>query len=197
MPTEAERRLTEALLQERAQRARQATSITTVCFLCGRPFWPHRERFDEDDNGRFCSAKCRDWYDFDGARPVPPDPAPHTVDRWRVVAGGDPGYLARAMPMSSDGFRVSCRGCGREFVSKGFAYCSPECKTAARERKEAREVMGEGGVEPPVKRKCLECGGDIPNWRKGRRVASNTRFCSKGCKDKYGRKTRGSANKPA
>ena len=35
-----------------------------------------------------------------------------------------------------------------------------------------------------VKRKCAGCGGDIPNWRNGRRVSSSTGFCNPVCQRK-------------
>jgi len=41
--------------------------------------------------------------------------------------------------------------------------------------------MAEVGSSMPVKRKCQQCGGDIPNWRNGRRVSKAIRFCSPRC----------------
>jgi hypothetical protein len=38
--------------------------------------------------------------------------------------------------------------------------------------------LADAGIERPVKRKCEQCSGDIPNWRNG---PSKTRFCSSKC----------------
>jgi hypothetical protein len=180
--TRAER-LAKALLRDRAEHAPRG-AIIAECFLCGHSFWPGRQRFDEDDNGRFCSAKCRDRYDFDGARSIASDPAPHTVTRWRVVVGGDPGYLVNTpMAQSGDGYRVACRGCGKLFVSRGWAYCAQTCRRESAERHESAALMAEVGMDGPAKRLCSApgCTNTIPKWRKGRAVSKATRFCSAKC----------------
>jgi predicted nucleic acid-binding Zn ribbon protein len=59
--------------------------------------------------------------------------------------------------------------------------------------------MAEVGMEPMrEKRKCEECGGDIPFWRKGKTVPKNTRFCGESCQGKARRKKAASLlQKPA
>jgi hypothetical protein len=50
--------------------------------------------------------------------------------------------------------------------------------------------MAEVGIEPPTKRKCQECGGSIPRWRKGRQVSKATRFCSPKCQRRAAKNAR-------
>jgi hypothetical protein len=68
---------------------------------------------------------------------------PFAVTRWRVVAGGDPGYLVRTpMRRGPVGWFVACRACAREFESKGWAYC-PDCMALpAEERRDQPKKAG-------------------------------------------------------
>lgn len=130
------------------------------CFTCGRSF--HYRPSTTDDNGRFCSSRCRKAYD----------------------AGTAAHSLARNMyflPMSGAGFLIKCAGCGRSFSSIGLRCCSVECARRYRQRCENAALLAEVGSSMPVKRKCQRCGGHILNWRNGRRVSKAIRFCSPRC----------------
>ncbi len=115
---------------------------------CGKLFEYRGTR--GDNSGRFCSDHCRAEYDLPGAFSCDP----FKVTNWKVVAGGDPSYLV-ATPMtriSGSGWRVACRGCGRQFESSGLAYCKPTCRQASAERAEAAALMapdrhGRAGAE--------------------------------------------------
>jgi hypothetical protein len=111
---------------------------------------------------------------------------PFAVRRWRVVAGGDPGYLPKTpMRRGSLGWFITCGGCGREFESKGWAYCSNTCKRESAERGASRALMAEAGIDAPSKRRCeCGCGRDIPKWKNGKRVSKVTRFFEPACKHK-------------
>jgi len=49
-------------------------------------------------------------------------------------------------------------------------------------RKQELDVELEADPFRVAKRKCADCGADIPNWRNGRRVSAATRFCSDRCR---------------
>jgi len=55
--------------------------------------------------------------------------------------------------------------------------------------------LAEAGVEFESKlgpkRKCHQCGGDIPRWRNGRLVSKATRFCTPKCKGAFSRAAKG------
>ena len=131
--------------------------------------------------GRFCSQRCKDWCD---AGNPPHGAEPPGNGPWRVVAGGDPGYLPKTpMKATASGFKISCAGCQKEFESLGLRCCSSGCERRYRERVENRAIMSEAGMEPATKRKCEECGGNVPRWtgagKKRRAVPVTTRFCSR------------------
>ena len=90
--------------------------------------------------------------------------------------------------MGRHGFLIDCAGCGKRFDSKGLRCCSPACERSLGDRRKTERLKIEAGVEYQsrlgAKRKCEGCGGDIPNWRKGRRVSKATRFCSPSCGQK-------------
>jgi hypothetical protein len=182
--------LADAILRDRDQsRGVAEPRPDTECFGCGKSFVYRRTR--GDSNARFCSDECQIEYEVPGAFGFDP----FKVTRWRVIAGGDPGYLV-ATPMRRvsahkcedgeyrGGFRIDCRGCGKPFESLGWAYCSNDCKRASQDRRANVADMAEAGIEPPTKRKCQECGGNIPRWRKGRQVSKATRFCSPKCQQR-------------
>jgi hypothetical protein len=153
-------------------------SSSTDCFLCGRSYVYRRPR--GDDSGRFCSDPCREAYD--AGRRATEDLDPFKITKWRVVAGGNPGYLPPTpMRRRSAGWWITCPGCRREFESKGLRCCSPECERAARERQENVALMAEIGMEVVAKRLCQHpgCGAAIPKWRNGRRVSERARFCNR------------------
>jgi hypothetical protein len=68
---------------------------------------------------------------------------PFTFTRWRIVAGGDPGYLPKtSMRMGPAGWFITCHACAREFESRGWAYC-PDCMhLSAEARRREADVRG-------------------------------------------------------
>lgn len=178
---------------------RQPEAFDCRCFHCRKPY--------NKGDGRFCSAACRLDYDAlayqraDDVERVSNAP----LDSWRAVAGppGVQSYnpLANSTQLSRgikrrgpNGFVIECFGCGKNFDSRGLRCCSSECERQYLKHCENEQLMAEVGMERPNKRKCEECGDDIPNWRNGRRVSSKTRFCSSRCKAKNRRMARGSQN---
>jgi hypothetical protein len=151
------------------------------CFTCGRSFLFKQPT--GDDSGRFCSFRCRDGYDA-GAPRFDPGYASKTNPRWY------------SLPMGPRGFLISCFGCGKRFDSIGLRCCSTECERTYRRREEAIDVMAEVGIDRPTKRKCGGCGGDIPNWRKGRRVSKAVRFCSPSCGKQHAKNLRMAPDSP-
>jgi hypothetical protein len=155
-------RLAAAIARDFLTERKQQQQPTPTCFACGRPY--HR------GDGRFCSQRCRSAFD-----------------------AGAPAYESRpaarlySFPVGRNGFLIPCAGCGRQFDSTGLQYCSPECGRRDRERRENAELMAAVGMERPAKRKCANCGGNIPSWRpNGQRVSKATRFCSRKCRDRNG-----------
>jgi hypothetical protein len=136
--------------------------VSSPCFACGRQYG--------HGDGRFCSTACRTA--FDAGMPVyePPREA------------------AYSLPARGDGFLIDCAGCRKPFVSRGLRSCSSACESAFRERAEIAVTLQEVGGELPAKRKCPECGGDIPRYRgvgKARRqTPKTTRFCSRKCAER-------------
>jgi hypothetical protein len=166
------------------------TSDTIECFACWRRITYKASRF--------CSQRCRDWYDSgnpghrqDWLRQS------KTNAPFRVVAGppgveiGSMYHFGKsdpaAMRPTEHGFTIRCAHCQIEFESKGLRCCSTECERRHRERQDNLEVMAEVGSEPSAKRQCEYCGAAIPRWRKGRRVSRATRFCSDRCSRKANR----------
>jgi hypothetical protein len=161
----------------------------------------------DPNKGRFCSDRCRDWYDAGNAgyrqdwlQPTKVEDVP--LSDWRVVAG-PPGTVetnpwqsivsesdrrrggrpAGSMRRTVHGYMIVCAGCQHEFESKGLRCCSIECERRYRERQDNLAIMAEAGIEPAVKRRCEyeKCGNVIPKWRNGRMVSKATRFCSARC----------------
>ena len=60
--------------------------------------------------------------------------------------------LCYTMRMGRHSFVIPCRGCGKDFDSKGSAYCSPGCNKASAARAEAVALMAEVGMDIPEKR---------------------------------------------
>lgn len=145
---------------------RTAVKKAQECFTCGRPFLnPH---------SRFCHERCREAFDA-GLGPYDPDYASKNNPRWY------------SLPMGPRGFMITCKGCNRPFDSVGLRCCSIEC-----DRKHRLNLEVADHPFRIEKRKCESCGGDIPNWRKGRRVSKAVRFCSRRCGDQN-RQKRGEA----
>jgi hypothetical protein len=156
--------LTNAIMRDRQRERPTPTKTTAECFACGREYL-YRDT-DGDDSGRFCSTRCREAYDAGF-----PAHASKGSQHWH------------SLPMGKHGFLIKCRGCERQFDSKGLRCCSVECERAYRLKEEVAEHPFRF-----VKRKCVECSGEIPNWRKGRRVSKATRFCSDRCAERSRRK---------
>jgi hypothetical protein len=164
-----------AILSDREQQKPEAK-----CFWCGKSYRYLR------GGGAFCGEECRTRYDIehDILRAFTFDPFKYT--KWRVVVGGNPGYLV-ATPMtrvatreredgkSRGGWRLECAGCGRQFESLGLRYCKPEC----RGREEARKLMAEVGMTVDNRRPCQRCGKPIPRWRNGRAVRADAKMCGR------------------
>ena len=151
----------------------------------------------------YCSPRCAQ-YAADGFPAPDPTYARKAINvplrSWTVVAGPpdvavgstyyadvlaryfDAGY-SRTNP-TSEGFKITCRGCQKEFASRGQRYCSPECGRRDRERQGNLAIMAEVGITLPAKRCCAQCGARIRSWRNGRKVSSATRFCSGACAQK-------------
>jgi len=152
--------------------ASESSHKVAECFTCGRSFLYKGP--NGHNNGRFCSTRCCEGYDAGAPRYASKD---NSIFRDR---SGQPTRMAR------HGFLVECKGCGKEFDSKGVRCCSTECERTYRQRQEAEALMAEVGIDPPTRRKCEyeHCGRDIPNWRNGRRVSKAVRFCSPVCRRK-------------
>src|SRR5215831_11591198 len=144
-------RLAEAILKDRQERKQsEAQTGDATCFGCGKPYIYRGPR--EDNSGRFCSDECR--IEYDTPRAFTFDPFKHT--KWRVLAGGETGYLVttpmtrvsareREDGISRGGWRIDCAGCGKRFESFGLRHCKPGCARVGRERLEARALMAEAG----------------------------------------------------
>jgi hypothetical protein len=139
------------------------------CFGCGASFVFRGHH--GDNSGRFCSDRCRENYDA-GLPAYDPDYASKLNPRWY------------SLPIGKEGFLIECRGCGKRFDSRGWAFCSNECKRASRRQQENAAILAEVGMEAPTKRRCCEapgCLNTIPIWRNGRRVSKAARFCKASC----------------
>ena len=158
-------RLAAAIVAERLAKQRPERVESRSCFACGRSF----SRGDE----RFCSMRCRAA--FDAGLPAFKSP------------NQDGLY---SLPVGLSGFYVECPQCRTRFESHGMRCCSPECERTLSKRHEMEAELAAVGMRISSKRKCGWCGGDIPNWRKGRRVSKATKFCSPRCKEKHRRKCR-------
>jgi hypothetical protein len=149
---------------------------TVQCFSCGYGMICR--------GSRFCSDRCREWYDV-GNPGFAQDWLERKRTAWRVIAGprGTVGteYHNPDLRSTKAGCPIGCAHCGQEFDSKGLRCCSIECEHAYRERQDNLATMAEVGIEPTPKRQCRTCGARIPKWRKGRKVSSATRFCSRKC----------------
>jgi hypothetical protein len=135
------------------------THQSSTCFACGRPY--------TKGDGRFCHPRCRAGFDLG----LPPF-EPLDLDKFY------------SLPKAATGFHINCACCRSRFDSRGWRCCSIECQ---RDLRRKQELDAELANDPfrVIKRKCLGCGGDIPNWRRGRRISKTTRFCSRRCARKH------------
>jgi hypothetical protein len=181
--------------------AKPRTNIAE-CMSCGFTYAA------KPNKGRFCSDRCRAWYDAGNAgyrqdwlQPTNIEDVP--LSGWRVIAG-PPGTVgtnpwqsiieasdrkrggrpAGSMLRTRHGYMIQCAGCQKEFESKGLRCCSSDCERRYREREGNLAVMAAAGIQPATKRKCETCGAGIPKWRNGRQVSKATRFCSARCSRK-------------
>jgi hypothetical protein len=100
---------------------------------------------------------------------------PFAIARWRVVAGGDPGYLVKTpMRRGPVGWFITCPACKREFESRGLRCCSTECARA----------YATPSVVGPV---CLGCGKPILTARHGRRSRSDRLYHDDKCRKRHER----------
>jgi hypothetical protein len=150
---------------------RKPDSKSQECFTCGRPFLKLGERF--------CSEWCRESFDA-GAPPHDPIQVSKSKPRWY------------SLPIGRHGFLIDCRGCGRTFDNVGLRCCSTDCERSLRRKEQLDAELADDPFRA-VKRKCAGCGGDIPNWRNGRRVSKATEFCSRRCRDESARMATGSS----
>ena len=87
---------------------------------------------------------------------------PYSVTCWRVIAGGDPGYLPETtMSKSGDGWQVKCRCCFREFESTGLAYC-PLCEELpAEERRANRKALKRNGSRTATRHRATDANASM------------------------------------
>lgn len=163
MTTQTER-LAAALLADRDRKTAERTDIG-ASFMCGRGM-VYR-------GSRFCSDRCRDYYDTG---------VPGNEQDWRQPDIAYAYLDGRPMAKGAHGFKINCALCRLAFDSQGLRCCSTECERGYRERQSNMAVLAEIGAEVKKKRRCEQCGVNIPMWRNGRKVSSAMRFCSPKCK---------------
>jgi hypothetical protein len=120
-----------------------------------------RDRAERTARPRAASRPKVEGSDFD----------PFAVTRWRVIAGGNPGYLVKTpIRRGPVGWFIACRGCALEFESKGWAYC-PDCMALpAEERRDQPKPSG---------RNCERPGCD---QRLSRHARADALYCSSACR---------------
>jgi hypothetical protein len=95
---------------------------------------------------------------------------PFAVTRWRVVAGGDPGYLVSTpMRRGPGGWVIACGHCGAEVESKGCKYC-PTCMELPAEERRSKPVISDRPCQAPG------CTGSIPKRRR-----ADAKYCTDRC----------------
>jgi hypothetical protein len=160
-----------AVIERDLLRAENKPNANIVaCRSCGRTL--RYRGMHGELNGNLCSLRCQDWYDAG-------NPALH--QDWRQPKIIYRRRDGRPMKMGRHGFPIHCAHCGQEFDSKGLRCCSRDCEQSYRERQDNLAVVAEVGMAPTPRRQCQTCGARIPKWRKGRKVSSATRVCSRKC----------------
>jgi hypothetical protein len=95
---------------------------------------------------------------------------PFRITRWRVIAGGDPGYLVKTpMRRGPVGWFIACGHCGAEFESKGWKYC-PSCMELPAEERRDKPAPSERRCQAPG------CNAAIP-----RRRRVGAKYCTDRC----------------
>jgi hypothetical protein len=139
------------------------------CWSCGQNYSQGRGVCGD----HFCGPRCQQW--FDDGRPRCGEP-PQGRGPWKIIAGGDPGYLpggviqapqARASrPVKQ--LRWQCEQCqadiprfrgagkARRAVKKSARFCSHECARKARRGNRSGEA--DGGQKGRDGAKCQNPG---------------------------------------
>jgi hypothetical protein len=174
-------------------RERPEAPQSQTCFACSRSYSKAAPKADDSGPSRFCSVRCRDYFD-NGGPPYDPQTARDVLNiplRDWVVIAGPPGTVGtrpygngHPMTVSGDGFLIPCRHCKRPFVSRGLRCCCPDHERKYRESIEIKAALAEIGEDVPTRPKCEACGANIPRWRNGRAVPKGTRFCSDNCRQR-------------
>jgi hypothetical protein len=95
---------------------------------------------------------------------------PFAITRWRVIAGGNPGYLVKTpMRRGPVGWFIACGHCGAEFESKGWKYC-PGCMELPAEERRDKPAPSERHCQAPG------CNAAIP-----RRRRADAKYCTDKC----------------
>jgi hypothetical protein len=95
---------------------------------------------------------------------------PFSITRWRVIAGGNPGYLVKTpMRRGPVGWFITCGHCGAEFESKGRKNC-PSCMKLPAEERRDKPAPSERHCQAPG------CNAAIP-----RRRRANAKYCTDEC----------------
>ena len=107
-------------------------------------------------------------------RTLPFDPFKPT--RWRVVAGGDPGYLVTTpMRRGAGGWFIACQGCRQEFESEGLRCCA-RCE---RKLNEGRALDAELAGDPAPawsSASATPAARLFPTGARGKSIGTATRF---------------------
>jgi hypothetical protein len=149
-----------------------------VCFSCGRGM-TYR-------GSRFCSKRCRDWYDT--GNPGYPQLRLQSHRASDRTTGNIP------MKPTRDGFKIRCAHCRVEFESRGLRCCSAECEAklkkpvADRGRRRPKKipyyvvkVSGHGHWQPSQALRALgfasvDLGFDGPEaWKEADRLSGAAR----------------------
>jgi hypothetical protein len=164
-----------ALLLEDAAKPKIASRHNIIpCFSCGYTF-VYRGRIGGGAegaaalppwNGRFCSLRCQEWFD-----------------------SGNPSFEQQQefeRKLLRAHHPIRCKGCHKEFWSKGLRCCSRDCEKAYLEREENRATLAEARMEAAPKKICAapDCDVVIPKWKNGRKVSARVTFCSPKCRVK-------------
>jgi hypothetical protein len=101
---------------------------------------------------------------------------PFSITKWKVAAGGDPGYLPKTqMRMGTTGFWITCARCSAEFESKGLKHCE-KCRTMP-----AGKQAGALGAQISARSRCRRCRVALPNPVESQWSA----FCSRDCYTRF------------
>ena len=163
-PTTLAEEIKSDLLTEAEESTGLKFGSPTKCLLC-RAGFVYRG-LDGENSGRFCSDRCRELYD--------------SGLRYRPVSIRYGDANGQQMTPTDDGFRIACRSCGVQFVSKGLAFCSDDCRQLSAVRKEAKAA----GYEPRQGRMCMDCNGRIPRYTPSGRATKSTAVRCSACQRK-------------